>query len=335
MFYLKAFFYVTIMTMFQGESQVHVKRSVILVVLAIVPVCLFVGLFDYYVKGGSLLPYMSLTSLLLPLYLLFFELPHIISSYIGFFDKEYIWFYAQHIFLWIPLLLGGFALLLFWNLTVAILLYLVVTMYHVMKQQAGIVLMFGVLKSRLYHFWTWTAISIITAQYLTQVAPHLLDQAFVNMVQQFTVASLILFGVISVMLAYQAPNASARFYVMMTWFMLVAACTLLSVGYLFLAFFMIRFIHDITAFLFYISHEINRNQTVVRNILYKLIPFVPKVLYIVVPAVGVVTGLILRGLITNTEALFIVGMYLGFIHYYLESIMWKRNSLHRQYVKVL
>ncbi len=317
-----------------GESFVHVKRKAILMVFAIVPLCFFLGIFDYYVRDGSLLPYMSLTSLLLPLYLLFFELPHIISSYIGFFDKEYVRFYARHLFLWIPLLLGGFALLLSLNLTVAIIFYLVATMYHVMRQQTGIALMFGVLKSNLYQAWTWTALVIITTIYLTLVVPSLVGPVFVTVAHNLTVFSLILFGLISGVLAYQAPNSSARFYVIMAWVMLIVSYILLSLGYLFLAFFMIRFIHDVTAFLFYITHEINRNQIAVKNMLYKLLPLIPKALYVVVPAFGIIVGLVLRGVITNTEALFVVGMFLAFVHYYLESIMWKRESLHRQYVKV-
>jgi hypothetical protein len=316
-------------------SFMPIRRTFLLTVFAIVPLCLGLGLYDYYLRDGALLPYMGLTSLLLPLYLLFFELPHIISSYVGFFDREYVRFYARHLFLLLPLCLALFTGLLVWQFSAAVVLYLTLTMYHVMSQQTGIALMFGVKKTRLYHGWMWLTIIITTVMYLTLGVPHLVGQVFVELAYQVTIVLLVLLGLISGLLAYQSETKSARFYIIMTWLMLVASYVLLVLGYFFLAIFMIRFIHDVMAFLFYITHEINRNQTTVKNWLYRVVPGVPKALYVVVPAFGVGVGLALRETVTSVEAIFIVSMFLALVHYYLESIMWKRDSLHRKYVKVV
>lgn len=54
----------------------------LLAVYLIVPVLLIIALIDIGYFGGALLPYMGIGSLLIPLYLLFFELPHIIASFL-------------------------------------------------------------------------------------------------------------------------------------------------------------------------------------------------------------------------------------------------------------
>jgi hypothetical protein len=316
-------------------SLVPIRRFIILGVFLVVPLCFFLGLYDYYFGGRALLPYMGLTSLLLPLYLLFFELPHIISSYVGFFDREYLGFYRRHLLLWLPIMLIGFAFLIAWQLSVAIVLYLVATMYHVMRQQTGIALLFGVPKARLFHAWSWLTIVITTMMYLTLGVPELVGPILTQWAYQVSVVFLAILGLLSLFLAHRSKSASARFYIGMTWLMLVASYSLLVLGYLFLAIIMIRVIHDVTAFLFYITHEINRNQTTVQNWLYRLVPGIPKALYVVVPALGVGVGLALRESVTSAEAIFIVSMFLALVHYYLESIMWKRDSLHRKYVRVV
>jgi hypothetical protein len=141
--------------------------------------------------------------------------------------------------------------------------------------------------------------------------------------------------VVSLVIASRTTGWQGRVYVLALPLMLIGSYYLLVIGYLFLSIFILRFVHDITAFIFYITHEVNRNREGVKNWLYKLVPFVPGALFVVVPAFGIGFGLVLREVFTSYEAIFIVSMVLAMTHYYLESIMWKRESLHRQYVKVM
>lgn len=315
--------------------RAQINRKIILAIFAIVPIIFFLGLINYYYYDASFLPYMGMTSFLLPLYLLFFELPHIITSFIGFLDREYVVFYARHLFIWLPLILAGFSLLVWWQITLAIVLYLVATTYHVMSQLTGISLMFGIPKNTVYQVWSWMAIFIATFIYLAIAAPHLVGDKFTDLVFTATIGALTIFGLLCAYMVYQVKSFAAKTYIVMTLLMLVCSYILVTIGYIFLAIFMIRFIHDITAFLFYVTHEMNRNQKEIKNYLYRLIPYLPKSLMIVVPAIGVGIGLALRETITGVEAIFIVSMLLAIIHYYLESIIWRRGSLHRQYVKVI
>jgi hypothetical protein len=166
----------------ENQSGLTIHRSVILLVLAVTPFMFLAGVVNFHFADASWLPYMGLTSFLLPLYLLFFELPHILSSFIGFFDREYVRFYKRQLFFWLPTFLGVFALLIWWNLTFAIVLYLVGTTYHVMRQQTGIALMFGVRKDRLHAVWSWLAVLATAIVYLTVGAPEVLGETYLTYV---------------------------------------------------------------------------------------------------------------------------------------------------------
>jgi hypothetical protein len=312
-----------------------IHRWVIVAILFVTPALFLAGVTNYYFFAGSWLPYMSIASLLLPLYLLFFELPHIIASYLGFFDREYVRFYSRSLFIWLPLVLSGFGLLLWWHMTAAIVLYLVATMYHVMRQQTGIALMFGVKKDKWHAMWSWLAVGITAVMYLTIAVPDIVGETYIQFAYTLTIGFLLLLASLSFYLVSRTPGRLARIYILMLPVLLIQSYILLTIGYLFLAIFMIRFVHDVTAFLFYIAHDVNRNRVAVQNWLYKFVPFIPKALYVVVPAFGVGLGLAMRETITNTEAIFIISMFLAMIHYFLESVMWKRESLHRRYVKVV
>lgn len=318
-----------------NQNQVVIKRSLLLALFTIVPLLLVIGMSDYYYFDASLLHYMGLTSLFLPVYLLFFELPHILASYLGFIDREYVVHYSRHLFIWLPLILLSFLGLLWVNLNLAVVIYLIFTIYHVIKQQTGIALLFGVRKNLTYQLWTWLAILITTLNFLMIVGPAYISKvtlaSFTNLIY-----GLIFLGTItSVVLIYQSSTTMSRLYIMATWLMLAASYLLLGIGYVFFAFFVIRFIHDVTAFIFYITHEINRNRATIKNYLYRILPMVPMSLVVFVPVFAVGLGLTMRGVVTDVQALFIINMMLGFMHYYLESVMWKRNSPHRQYVKVV
>jgi hypothetical protein len=101
-----------------------------------------------------------------------------------------------------------------------------------------------------------------------------------------------------------------------------------------LAIFIIRFIHDCSAFLFYITHDVNRNKVTRHNYIFRLLRANGYVLLFVTPALAIMLGLLLRTSITNQNAIYLLIIYLGVTHYYLESHMWKRESPHRQHIAV-
>jgi len=57
-------------------------------------------------------------------------------------------------------------------------------------------------------------------------------------------------------------------------------------------------------------------------------------IYGLVVVISIVVAFLIRLTTAHTTYVFLVIITLGLIHYYLESIMWKRQSLHRQQINV-
>ncbi len=317
------------------QTFYSIHRSWILGLFLIVPLVLLVWSWDMTFNDRGLLPSLGPASLFLPLYLLIFEMPHIFASFVGFMDKEYVAHYRTHLMVGIPLMLTGFFSLLWFDITTAVAVYLAVTMYHVMRQQTGIALMFGVPKNKWHERWAWSLVLSTAVMYVAIMLPRFVEDINTSYLVFFIVATLIAALISGGFLARTTSSRWGISYIALTLLMVITSYTVLWFGYFFLAIFVARFIHDVTAFLFYITHEMNRNKDLVRNFLYQAIPLLPLSLILVVPLIAIFLGVFLRESISNTELLFALIMTFGFIHYYLESVMWKRGSPHREFVKVV
>jgi hypothetical protein len=317
------------------DATISLRRSAILSVFLITPLSLLVVFFDRNYFGSSLLPYMGLDSLLLPLYLLFFELPHILASFLGFGDKEYLRHYEKRLLIGIPLILGGTIAVAFYNFYAIVILYLILTMYHVMRQQTGVALVLGAPKNVTYALWSSVGVILGVLVYLALFAATLIPNGLLPYVVYGVPILFVCFSVIGVWYAYQSRGTGSWSYILLTVVTMLSSFYLLNLAYIFLAVFIMRFAHDVTAFLFYATHEYNRNSTRIRNPLYRFVPFMPYSALVAVPLFGIVLGVILREVSVTTTALFGITVVLGFVHYYLESFMWKRGSLHRGYVRVV
>jgi hypothetical protein len=289
---------------------------------------------DYLFFENALLPYMGLTSLFLPLYLLFFEVPHIIASFLGFADKEYVQRYKVSLLIVLPLLLLSVGFLMYLNFTATVILYFCATMYHVIKQQTGIALILGAKKNLGHKVWSFLALLITTILYVYLILPELFSATLANIINYGVLGSVALFLIVGAWVVYNTQRPMAKKYIALTTLMVLMSYVFILLGYVFFAFFFIRFVHDVTAFYFYIVHEMNRNSQSIKNVLYRHLPLLPISLVILVPALAIVVGLTTRTVLVDQQMLFGVIILLGFAHYYLESIMWKRSTPHRQQIAV-
>lgn len=321
--------------MVNGNVQpIEISSRWLLAVYGIIPVLVGVVCIDMLFFSKSLLPYMGFESMFLPLYLLLFELPHIIASLLGFADRDYRRHYYWHLYIGLPLLLGAMYLLFQYNQLWAIFLYFVATMYHVIKQQTGIALILGTPRSSTFQIWTYTA---IVATGLTYALIVLADAVSTNIL---SLAQPVIYLLLFVSLGAgmwqwrQTKTASGSWYVLATTAMLLASFGMLLLGYLFFAFFVIRFVHDVTAFIFYSAHEHNRNFETFQNPLYALCRHIPVPIFVLVPVISIGGAYAIRTLTDGTALAWLVVIGLGFVHYYLESVMWKRDSPHREYIRI-
>jgi hypothetical protein len=98
----------------------------------------------------------------------------------------------------------------------------------------------------------------------------------------------------------------AKKYIALITLMVLTSYVFILFGYVFLAFFLIRFVHDVTAFYFYIIHEMNRNSQSIKNVLYRHLPLLPISLVIIVPVLAITIGLTARSVLVNQQILFAI-----------------------------
>lgn len=316
------------------DSLLFIPKRWLLWVYGIVPLALAVYLVDQWFLSAQLLPFLGLSTLLLPLYLVFFELPHIIASLLGFVDRSYVRHYRWQLLLGLPLLIGSVVTLWHWNREVVILLYVFYTMYHVIKQIGGIGLLLGAGRTLVQRWWVWSLIISTSLAFGLVIYPGSITDWLHGTLSYLVLLSCLAATVLGGVYAFRTEEPLARSFIVATVCLFLASYFLILEKYIFLSFFMIRFVHDISAFLFYVTHEHNRNSDVVRNGLYYLKRLMPFPVYLQVLVISIGGAFLIRTVLFSTEVALMVMLGLAFAHYYLEGIMWKRNSPHRQYVRL-
>jgi uncharacterized membrane protein len=130
---------------------------------------------------------------------------------------------------------------------------------------------------------------------------------------------------------------------------MVGSVIMFLAGYPLFAILIPRFLHDLTAFTFYVSHDRNRAIAGKRNVLYRPFPRGKIWWLLTLPfiAVGlsaalergadeVVNGILDAALgvrIDRPVSLGVVG-FLALLHYAFESFTWKRSSPYQSFVNL-
>lgn len=113
--------------------------------------------------------------------------------------------------------------------------------------------------------------------------------------------------------------------------LILGACLSIFMGYAVIAVIMLRFVHDISAFCIYVKHDtlfLSKNK---KNYLYSLFRIQAKYVYVFLPVFSIFISYFLQ-VKGNIFVTFIV-LLLALNHYYLESVIWKRGSLHREMLR--
>lgn len=316
------------------ERWLHIKRSWILAVYLIVPISLGVVLLDQLALGGSWQPYLTLSLLQLPIYLAVFDMPHVVASLLTYADREYITAYRKQLLFKLPIVLAIFVGIAFWSYQVAVILFISYMMYHAVKQQTGIALVFTRAPGKLHNAWTYAGVVWGSLGYMIALLPSYLTYQQLQLVTYAMLVAFVVFLILSAAMFFKSTNRFAFWYVAAVSASLVASFICLVLNYLFLTVFIMRFIHDVTAFMFYITHDHNRNLEAKNNFLFTFGHKLMAPSYLLGPLLAMFVGFYLQTTIDEYFLGAILLMILGTAHYYLEGVMWKREAPHRQYVTI-
>ncbi len=317
-----------------AETMMTIPRKLLLSVYLIIPVLLGIVLADMFLFDHFLQPYVGIDALFFPLFLLLFNLPHIIASFFSFVDTEYVRYYRRHLFVYLPMLLVGTALLLWYDYLWGLVFFLINDMWHGVRQQVGISLILGSKPGHIHRLWTLAPFVMGSIAYVYMLRPDAFPDDLLPYLSPVLFIGAILTLLTMAAKLWTSPS-SVRWYIFAVSMMFIVNYFFILTDYIFFTILAFRFVHDITAFAFYITHDHNRAKSGHRNYLYQLISRIPKHVIVLTP----VLGISLAYLITTSANQLAVGYSIVILicmsHFYLESVMWKRGSPHREFVKVV
>lgn len=315
-----------------SEAMV-IPKKYLLYLFLILPVLLIIFLVDIFYLDYYLFPYVGVEGLLLPFFIVIFNLPHVIASFFSFFDSEYVGYYKKHLFFYLPVLLIGTGILLFYNYELGLAFYLINDVWHGIKQKVGIALILGAKPNWLHKVWTVLPFLTSAIAYVYFIVPEVFPAFMIELISPALLFFMLLL-VFVVIAKYRESVSTVRTYVLLVSALFFLNYVFILNGYIFFAILAFRFVHDFSAFAFYIAHDNNRNLNGYKNWFYKLFSSIGLPTLLVTPALAFIIAYLARTVTNGLEIGYSIVILICMTHYYLESVMWKRDSLHRKQILV-
>lgn len=331
-------------------NSLAVSFKFLLSLYGIVPLCVLVQLADRFGFDSALREMLPSSPSHFLLFQILFGTPHIIASnlllgshadYVGVFKSKII---GMTIFIIAFFGIGS----LFIPYKVLYLITACWTVYHVLKQQHGVAKAVCRLPNWAFYWQLWLSISAGIFIYIGIFLKNSLTvehAEWVFWVASFLTLALLLSTMVSQRLVHN------RFGIWFLWantLLVVSSWYLYGQQYYFLAILMPRLVHDITAYSFYVSHDVNRHGLEPQNALYRLargcrlpvalvLPLLSFLLTYLLQAYGDdAVNFIMKTLfateIYKAVTLGLLG-YLALMHYYTEAFVWSAGSPLRRYIR--
>lgn len=295
-------------------------------VYVVIPLIVLIILLDHYVFSDTLRKLLPRQPEHLLWYTLLFNGPHFFASFFTFADKEYLTYYKRKLVYGIPVIVGLAFLLPYISLDVAIVYLVLYTMYHNVSQQTGVASI--VMKYGGPLVTSWRYINILLGLYLYMlVYPSPISGVVRSYSYSLVPILLVASFVLTYIIVLKSKTQEGKYYAWGTAMIGGVGTLAFTLGYPFFVSTTLRIVHDITAFIFYITHDINRNHERVHNLLYRYI--LPKTSFFVVgiPALAILLTYIAQG--GGSSMVIQAFAIIAVTHFYIEGFMWKSGSPHR------
>lgn len=328
----------------------QINSRLLLSLYLIIPFCIVVVILDQFVFDQVLLKqYLPVQPAEWAFWVLVFNFPHIVSSLVTLADKEYISFYKKRFgtallvitvgILALTALLMALPPVLAQNVYgVFFAFFATYTMYHVLSQQFGIgMMLMKVRPCKQYEHWRWLSTITTTGMYAMVFGRGQMDAIFIGGFSAYDIANvvagiaLVAATFIGFRLTQQSQRQLGTYYVYSNMAMLIATFVFMQMEYTVFVIAIPRFVHDLTAFIIYSTHDQNRNAEKKTNYIYKALAILPLPPLLLCPLLAI-------GLAGSIEwympiLLFKVFYFIcSFFHYYIEGFVWKRDAIHRHAV---
>ncbi len=314
----------------------------------ICPILLFITIIDMTILNGAVLKALPSHPEQWAFWLVLFGLPHIIASFITMADKENLSKYGSKILKVILVLTGASLIIngvipsslegndLYEYQILMFSIYGFATVYHVVTQQLGIGLVLNeVSPSPEYKIFKWFSITLSFILLLLVLLNNHIPTSSTHLVKYtFYLCTALLLACIYFgwKFSLMAKSKIGKVYVYLNIFMFLSMYIFAIFDYAIFAIIIPRFIHDITAFIFYSNHDANKFKYQGSNYFYRVFHKLPIPVSIISPLLGVIIAYSFNSSIA--WVLLYAKFVLEFFHYYIESFMWKSGGSHRLYLKI-
>ncbi len=331
------------------SPRLSVSFRVLLGLYLIIPLCLLLYGLDTTFWQGWLRDNLPTRPTHFLLFQILFGTPHILASTILLVSNdEYMQFYKRHLF-WmtvaIAIVFGIGSLFIPYRV-----FYVAVagwTVYHVLKQQHGVARGVCQLPAWAYHSLLWLSVA---AGLLIYIGIFLHTSLEAETMMQLKNAAGILTGILFLNALYcqrYARSVLGKIFLWANVFLVVSSFYLYVESYYFFAMLIPRLVHDATAYVFYVTHDVNKHSVEPQNALYRWTKQYSISIFIVLPILSFSIAFVLQAYGDTvvswlTQAVFgmeirkavTLGLlgYFALMHYYSEAITWKAGSPYRQFI---
>jgi len=221
------------------------------------------------------------------------------------------------------------------------------TVYHVLRQQHGIARGICKLPNWAFQLLLWLSITAGVFIYIGIFLKNSLDIQLTEWLK--VVAGCLCIGLASCTIFCQryCPNPFSKWFLWANSFLVLSSFYLYVEQYYFLAILIPRLVHDITAYIFYVTHDYNRHREQPKNFIYQFTNRCHLPIFMVLPILSFALAFVLQAygdywISYISKTLFEVEFrkavtlgllgYLALMHYYTEAFTWKQDSPYRQFI---
>lgn len=315
------------------DNFMVVPKKFLLGAYIILPILVSVVLIDIFYFDRLLQPNLGVDAIYLPIFLFIFLLPHIIASLFSFFDSEYVSYYKKHLFIFLPIFLLITLVVLYFDYRYGLLLFFLTDAWHGIRQKVGIGLILGMKPGLVHRLWTYVPFATTSLVYVYFVLPEVVPNIIHKYISEILFIGALSIIFVSVLQLLRSDKKVYSYIILFLLFFLTSYFFVLA-NYIFFAFLAFRFVHDLNAFAFYVAHDHNRNREGYKNYFYKLFSATHIPILVLAPLLGFLFAYIVRSSANGVAIGYAIIILLCMSHFYLEGVMWKRESPHRKQILV-
>lgn len=331
------------------EEKLSVSFRLLLALYWIIPLALVLHGLDHLFWQDYLKNNLPSSPYHFVLFQILFGTPHIVASNILLVsNKEYLNHFRRQIIMMTVAIAMAY---LFGNMLLPYrFLYACVagwTVFHVLKQQYGIARGVCQLPESVFKLLLWLSVLAGLAIYLGIFLRSGLTVNEVFWIKRAAMLGCLLLVVAGVVNQHCATTTFGKQFYWANIFLVLTSFYLYMQEQYFMAILVPRFVHDATAYVFYVTHDYNKHRRQPQNALYRAAAKINCHIFIVLPVLSFALAFVLQAYgdaWVNWLAQHLFGVefykvitlaflgYLALMHYYMEGLTWQKDSPYRHHI---